>query len=118
MKKTYLTETQFSELGLHTLVVKAMDKQGFYSCTPIQSMAIPIAIAGRDVAGQAQTGTGKTLAFLTSTFDYLLNHQPKHEKHPNQPRAVIIAPTRELAVQIHSDAEPLAKETKFKTALA
>lgn len=118
MKKTYLTEKKFSELGLHPLVVKAMDKQGFYSCTPIQSMAIPIAIAGRDVAGQAQTGTGKTLAFLTSTFDYLLNHQPKHEKHPNQPRAVIIAPTRELAVQIHSDAEPLAKETKFKTALA
>ncbi|PPS64983.1 hypothetical protein CRX72_01855 [Pantoea sp. BRM17] len=66
----------------------------------IQALALPFALSGRDVAGQAQTGTGKTMAFLTSTFHYLLSHPAAEGRQVNQPRALIMAPTRELAVQI------------------
>lgn len=89
-------------------------KKGFYNCTPIQALALPLTLAGRDVAGQAQTGTGKTMAFLTSTFHYLLSHPAIDDRKVNQPRALIMAPTRELAVQIHADAEPLAQATGLK----
>ncbi|MBU2278519.1 MAG: ATP-dependent RNA helicase RhlB, partial [Gammaproteobacteria bacterium] len=74
----------------------------------------PLALAGKDIAGQAQTGTGKTLAFLTATFHYLLTHEPRGS---GQPRAIIMAPTRELAVQIHADAVELAKQSGLKLAL-
>ena len=69
---------------------------------------------GKDIAGQAQTGTGKTLAFLTATFHYLLNNEPRGS---GQPRAIIMAPTRELAVQIHQDAVALAKSAGFRLGL-
>ncbi|SUG17727.1 ATP-dependent RNA helicase [Salmonella enterica subsp. arizonae] len=71
MSKTHLTEQKFSDFALHPQVVEALEKKGFYNCTPIQALALPLTLAGRDVAGQAQTGTGKTMAFLTSTFHYL-----------------------------------------------
>ena len=58
---------------------------------------------------QGEVGTGKTMAFLTSTFHYLLSHPAIADRKVNQPRALIMAPTRELAVQIHADAEPLAE---------
>lgn len=93
-------------------------KKGFHNCTPIQALALPLTLAGRDVAGQAQTGTGKTMAFLTSTFHYLLSHPAIADRKVNQPRALIMAPTRELAVQIHADAEPLAQATGLKLGLA
>lgn len=79
---------------------------------------MPLTLSGRDVAGQAQTGTGKTLAFLASTFHYLLTHPAKQDRQTNQPRALIMAPTRELAVQIHSDAEALSQTTGLKLGLA
>ncbi|CDJ74768.1 rhlB [Acinetobacter baumannii] len=79
---------------------------------------MPLTLSGRDVAGQAQTGTGKTLAFLASTFHYLLTHPAKQDRQTNQPRALIMAPTRELAVQIHSDAEALSQSTGLKLGLA
>lgn len=79
---------------------------------------MPLTLAGRDVAGQAQTGTGKTLAFLASTFHYLLSHPAKQDRQTNQPRALIMAPTRELAVQIHSDAQALSETTGLKLGLA
>lgn len=68
MSKTHLTEQKFSDFALHPKVVEALEKKGFHNCTPIQALALPLTLAGRDVAGQAQTGTGKTMAFLTSTF--------------------------------------------------
>ncbi|MGQ7789123.1 hypothetical protein ACULNC_01425 [Shigella flexneri] len=59
MSKTHLTEQKFSDFALHPKVVEALEKKGFHNCTPIQALALPLTLAGRDVAGQAQTGTGK-----------------------------------------------------------
>ena len=118
MSKTHLTEQKFSDFALHPAVIEALEKKGFHNCTPIQALALPLTLEGRDVAGQAQTGTGKTMAFLTSTFHYLLSHPAIADRQVNQPRALIMAPTRELAVQIHADAEPLAQATGLKLGLA
>jgi ATP-dependent RNA helicase RhlB len=90
---------------------------GFEFCTPIQATTLPIALKGKDVAGQAQTGTGKTAAFLIATFEKLLkSNLPVEGKR--QPRAFMLAPTRELAIQIGNDAELLGKHTNFKVGLA
>ncbi|OCG10007.1 ATP-dependent RNA helicase RhlB [Gilliamella sp. wkB178] len=118
MIQSYLTQTTFSQFPLHPLVLKALEKQGFINCTPIQEKTLPLTSKGIDIAGQGQTGTGKTIAFLASTFNYLLNHAPLPEHKTNQPRAIIIAPTRELVVQIFHDAEALSSETGIKLGLA
>lgn len=118
MSKTHLTEKKFADFALQPAVIKALEKQGFHYCTPIQVMTLPLTLEGHDVAGQAQTGTGKTLAFLTSTFNYLLTHPAGEQRKKNQPRALIMAPTRELAVQIHNDAMPLSAETGLTLGLA
>jgi ATP-dependent RNA helicase RhlB len=89
----------------------------FEFCTPIQASTLPIALKGHDVAGQAQTGTGKTAAFLIATFQRLLASTPA-EDTKKQPRAFMLAPTRELAVQIANDAELLGKHTGLKIGLA
>ncbi len=114
MNKTHLTQHKFADFALAPQVLAALHAQGYTHCTPIQSQCLPLALAGKDIAGQAQTGTGKTLAFLTATFHYLLTHEPKGS---GQPRAIIMAPTRELAVQIHQDAVELAKHAGLKLAL-
>ncbi len=114
MNKTHLTQHKFADFALAPQVLAALDAQGYNYCTPIQAQCLPLALAGKDIAGQAQTGTGKTLAFLTATFHYLLTHAPKAS---GQPRAIIMAPTRELAVQIHQDALLLAKHSGLKLAL-
>jgi ATP-dependent RNA helicase RhlB len=88
-------------------VLRGIDSLGFTACTPIQAKTLPLALAGKDVAGQAQTGTGKTAAFLISTFSRLLRSEPQGKG----PRALIIAPTRELVVQILHDAEGLGHFT-------
>ncbi|MFN8546244.1 MAG: DEAD/DEAH box helicase [Candidatus Binatia bacterium] len=85
---------------------------GFTRCTPIQEKVLPLSLAGRDVAGQAQTGTGKTAAFLITVFTRLLAHE--RPGRPAAPRALIIAPTRELVVQIAEDARLLGQGTPFK----
>jgi ATP-dependent RNA helicase RhlB len=90
---------------------------GFTVCTPIQAQTLPIALAGRDVAGQAQTGTGKTAAFLVALYQSLLAHPPSQNRSPTSVRALILAPTRELAVQIHHDGEILGKHTGLKQAV-
>ena len=72
MNKTHLTETRFAEFGLHPQIEQALSSAGFEYCTPIQALSLPVALAGQDVAGQAQTGTGKTLAFLLATFNRLM----------------------------------------------
>lgn len=118
MKKTHITEQKFADLDILPQVIEGLDKKGFKYCTPIQALALPVLLTGQDIAGQAQTGTGKTLAFLTATFNYLLK-TPEHEgRKPNQPRAIIMAPTRELAIQIYNDAESLIAATGIKAGLA
>ena len=116
MSEKHLTETKFADLGLHPSVLDALDKVGFTYCTPIQALSLPLALQGKDVAGQAQTGTGKTMAFLVAIFNYLMTHPRKDEKS-QQPRALIMAPTRELAVQIHNDAIELAAQCGLKLAV-
>ncbi|MBI3574122.1 MAG: DEAD/DEAH box helicase [Gammaproteobacteria bacterium] len=93
-----------------------VSEAGFEFCTPIQAETLPLALAGQDVAGQAQTGTGKTAAFLLAAFNYLLTHLPE-DRRPTQPRAIMLAPTRELAVQIHKDAVGLGAHTGFRLGL-
>jgi ATP-dependent RNA helicase RhlB len=90
---------------------------GFTVCTPIQAQTLPIALAGRDVAGQAQTGTGKTAAFLLALYQALLTRPPAATRSKTSIRALIVAPTRELAVQIHHDAEILGRHTGLKQAV-
>ncbi len=114
MQTTHLTDTHFSDLPLHEKVVQALSAANFNHCTPIQALSLPPLLEGKDIAGQAQTGTGKTIAFLTATFHHLLTH-PQEQKA--QPRAIIMAPTRELAVQIYNDAEMLSKHTGLSLGL-
>jgi len=90
---------------------------GFTHCTPIQAQTLPIALAGRDVAGQAQTGTGKTAAFLVALYQRLLTHPAPANRGPASIRALALAPTRELAVQIHHDAETLGRHTGLRHAV-
>jgi ATP-dependent RNA helicase RhlB len=98
----------FHSLPIAEPVLRGIEAAGFTACTPIQEKTLPIALSGKDVAGQAQTGTGKTAAFLISVFTRLLRHKSS-EGHG--PRALVIAPTRELAVQILHDAEILGEFT-------
>ena len=115
MQTTHLTETHFSDLPLHSDVVKALDAANFHRCTPIQAMSLPPLLDGLDIAGQAQTGTGKTIAFLVATFHHLLKTPPSDKG--DGPRAIIMAPTRELAVQIYNDAALLSEHTGLSLGL-
>ena len=114
--KTELPE--LNELDIPDPLLKSIQETGYTHCTPIQAEALPIALTGHDVAGQAQTGTGKTAAFLIATYTHLLRQPETAGRQKNQPRAIIIAPTRELAIQIHKDAELLGKYTGFRLVLA
>jgi ATP-dependent RNA helicase RhlB len=102
---------KFTELNLPEQVLQGIAETGFTDCTPIQEKTLPLALSGKDVAGQAQTGTGKTAAFLIAIFTRLLNQEKSgSERHP---RALILAPTRELVVQIEKDAQQLGKYAGF-----
>ncbi|MBD9354292.1 ATP-dependent RNA helicase RhlB [Methylomonas albis] len=114
MKKTHLTETRFSNLELSDSIIKGLKEAGFINCTPIQDKSLPLSLRGKDIAGQAQTGTGKTATFLLATFQHLINDESEKIKNP---RALILAPTRELAIQIHKDALALSKYLNLKFAL-
>ncbi len=192
MQDKHLSEQRFKDLPLHPLLKEGVSNTGFEFCTPIQALALPIALQGKDVAGQAQTGTGKTAAFLLATFHHILTQQEAasskdkaestavessaqsetnagddgealqiagkdasetpeadgeiepEEQHAEQKadsgesdkatkaksnpkpakedkgaiKALILAPTRELAIQIHKDAVELAKSTDIRLALA
>jgi ATP-dependent RNA helicase RhlB len=108
------TVVSFTELGLPGEILEGVRRAGFQTCTPIQSQTLPIALKGRDVAGQAQTGTGKTAAFLIATFNNLLCNPLRAGERQEGPRALIMAPTRELAVQIHADAVVLGAATGLR----
>ncbi|WP_100642743.1 ATP-dependent RNA helicase RhlB [Alteromonas facilis] len=114
MQTTHLTTTHFSELPIHKDVIAALDAANFKHCTPIQALSLPPSLDGLDVAGQAQTGTGKTIAFLVATFHHLLSNPTDTDASP---KAIIMAPTRELAVQIFNDAELLSKHTGLSLGL-
>lgn len=118
MTDKHLSNTRFSELEIHPDVKKGIENTGFEFCTPIQAMTLPLALKGKDISGQAQTGTGKTAAFLIDCFHRLLSNEPKTSKKKNPVRALIIAPTRELAIQIMEDGKPIVAETGLKMALA
>jgi len=102
---------EFESLPIPEVILQGIRDAGFKECTPIQAKTLPISLSGKDVAGQAQTGTGKTAAFLISMFTRLVNHPPPEQKGKQRvaPRALIIAPTRELALQIERDAVLLGK---------
>jgi len=114
----HLTDTAFSSLPLHPLLQKGLQQAGFEFCTPIQAKSLPLLLANHDVAGQAQTGTGKTIAFLLATFQRLLNSQDAQNSPSKQPRALILAPTRELAIQIVKDAELLNSHAGLRIVIA
>jgi ATP-dependent RNA helicase RhlB len=117
MSQTVLTDTFFTNFDLHPLLQQGLDDSGFTRCTPIQEMTLPLALAGRDVAGQAQTGTGKTCAFLVALMNRLLTHPAVAERKDSDPRALVIAPTRELAIQIEKDAKAIGRHTGLRIAL-
>jgi ATP-dependent RNA helicase RhlB len=114
----HLTELAFKSLALHESLQNGLESAGFEFCTPIQAQSLPILLAGRDVAGQAQTGTGKTIAFLLAAFQRLLEDEPFKNWDGKQPRAFILAPTRELAIQIANDAHLLNKSAGLRIVVA
>lgn len=103
-------KTRFHDLMLHEDLMHAISDLGFDYCTPIQAMSLPHTLKGLDAIGKAQTGTGKTAAFLLAIIDQLLSNPADDEnRYPDEPRALIIAPTRELVAQIAADAKGLVK---------
>ncbi len=118
MNKTHLSKIKFIDLPLQESLLSALAELGFEYCTPIQAVSLPITLLGKDIAGQAQTGTGKTLAFLPAIFNHLLINKEPENRKKDQPRAIILAPTRELAIQIHKDAMIFARHTDLRLGLA
>lgn len=107
-------KTRFVDLAVPTEILHAVADLNFQYCTTVQALAIPPSLEGRDVAGKAQTGTGKTAAFLIAIFTHFLRHPRKAPPRHGAPRALILAPTRELAIQIERDALSLGKYIPFK----
>jgi ATP-dependent RNA helicase RhlB len=105
------TGREFRSFALPESILKGLQEAGFERCTPIQERTLPLSLQGRDVAAQAQTGTGKTAAFLITIFERLLHTVPKPTPGPH---ALILAPTRELALQIYHDARALSKYTELR----
>lgn len=106
-------KTRFHDFQLRPELMRAIQAQGFPYCTPIQAQVLGHTLKGRDAIGRAQTGTGKTAAFLVSTISQLLENPPPEERYMGEPRALIIAPTRELVMQIAKDAEELTRFCKL-----
>ncbi|MGB1881857.1 MAG: DEAD/DEAH box helicase, partial [Gammaproteobacteria bacterium] len=117
MSDTVLTDVCFENFTLHPVLLQGLEEAGFIRCTPIQALTLPLTLAGRDVAGQAQTGTGKTAAFLVALFNRLLNNPASPQRRAQDPRAVVLAPTRELAVQIDKDARQIGAQLDLRIAL-
>ena len=101
--------TEFSQLGLSPTTLQAVADTGYTTATPIQEQAIPVALAGRDVLGIAQTGTGKTAAFTLPLVERLASGRAR----ARMPRAIVLAPTRELADQVAESFAKYAKGTKL-----
>ncbi len=107
-------KTRFHDIDLPAEIMHAVDDLKFKYCTPIQAEILPLTLAGKDMAGNAQTGTGKTAAFLLGIFTQFFRNG-KGRPALGKPRALILAPTRELAMQIRDDAEKLGKYTPCRS---
>ncbi|MBW1848453.1 MAG: DEAD/DEAH box helicase [Deltaproteobacteria bacterium] len=107
-KPTFLTKIKFADLDLPDKILSGLHDGGFINCSPIQAQVLPKSLTGIDIAGQAQTGTGKTAAFLVTVFAKLLALKEKKAKFPS---ALIVAPTRELALQIYEEAKIIGRYT-------
>ena len=118
MKSNYLTSVSFSDLPLHSVLTDALNSAGFDYCTEIQELSLPLMLQGKDITAQSQTGTGKTAAFLLGMYQKLLDNPVDPARKPTDLRAIILAPTRELAIQIYKDAMQIGKNTEFRTVLA
>src|ERR1700733_8306274 len=114
MTDSHSDAVSFASLGLEPRVMQGITAAGFVNCTSIQAQTLPNALSGRDVAGQAQTGTGKTAAFLVALYQTLLTRPAAAARSTTSVRALIVAPTRELAVQIHHDALILGAHTGLR----
>ncbi len=108
-------KVRFHDLFLPIALMRAIQEVGYEYCSPIQAMTLPYSLAGFDCIGKAQTGTGKTAAFLITAITDLLEHRLE-EQYAGEPRALILAPTRELAIQIAEDAQSLTKYSRLKVA--
>jgi len=108
------TDVKFTEFKLPEPLLRAIEDLGFEFCTPIQAQSLRITLHGHDITGKAQTGTGKTAAFLITIITDLLNNPPQEQRFVGEPRALIIAPTRELVMQIAKDAKSLTSHTNLK----
>ena len=100
---------RFHDFGLPLPLMRGIARLGFEYCTPIQGEALPYALSDYDLVGQAQTGTGKTAAFLIATVTHQLENSVPQPREPGVPRALILAPTRELAMQIAEDAKEITR---------
>jgi ATP-dependent RNA helicase RhlB len=103
---------RFEELPIHRKVLEGITAAGFTECTPVQALTLPEALRGRDIAAQAQTGTGKTAAFLIAVFSRMLS-----SRSPGKglsPRALVVAPTRELVIQIDAEAKLIGGPAGFR----
>ncbi|MGV8837702.1 ATP-dependent RNA helicase RhlB [Cellvibrio sp.] len=107
-------KTRFHDFDFEPPIMRAIADLGFKYCSPIQAQSLPYALQGKDVVGKAQTGTGKTAAFLTAIIDDLLKNPIAEKRYAGEARALIIAPTRELVIQIAEDAKSLCKYTDLK----
>ncbi len=107
-------KTRFHDLGLRDELMHGIADLGFKYCSPIQGQVLPHTLQGHDAIGKAQTGTGKTAAFLITIFNDLLCNPMEGERFIGEPRALVIAPTRELVMQIAADANDLSKYTDLK----
>ncbi len=107
-------KTRFEDLNLSLEIMHAVADLGFSYCSPIQAQSLPHALQGKDIVGKAQTGTGKTAAFLTAIIDDLLKNPIGEKRYAGEARALILAPTRELVIQIAEDAKLLSKYTDLK----
>jgi ATP-dependent RNA helicase RhlB len=110
---TLFTDQTFDGLDLPNPIRRAVDELGFTHLTRVQAEVLPISLRGRDVVAQAQTGSGKTAAYLLTIFTHLL--RVPRSSPPETPRALVVAPTRELAVQIANDAEGLGHHAGIRT---
>ena len=108
-------DVSFDSLNLDATLMRGINALGFERCSPIQARILPYTLEGHDAIGKAQTGTGKTAAFLITLFNDMLNNPVDGERYLAEPRAVILAPTRELVMQIGEDARELGKFTGLST---
>lgn len=110
-KKPRAQGKPFSQFGLSEPIRRALEEMKFEYSSPIQEKSLPYSLNGHDVLGKAQTGTGKTAAFLIALYEDLLKQPPQETRYAGEARALVIAPTRELVMQIAKDAKAIGKYT-------